>query len=296
MKGRRLGRGLEEISDVFFSAESSKTVTDIPLDRSVPEFDAKRQAMPEIQTIGITGGPMDTMGIFAICNISIELARQGYRVLVVDDDPGNLNVTRLMGLMDIENAAEPILIHAPMGVRTTYRTPFLSHLLSYRDIHQNGNRYPWPEEYQKFDFIIFHIPYNRLEELGAMLRQISLFMVIAPTDRTGMLESYSVIKALHQKARQIQIGLIVLSEKGEQDASDAFSRMAGNTKRFLQKDLLSYAFIQKCEEIGKSMAEGVPLVLKWSTSEMRRHIYNISRLIIDDHDQRLRSIEKAHVL
>ncbi len=289
MAGRRLGRGLEEISHVFLSTESSKTSTDIPLSRSVPEFDLKCDTMPEIHTIGITGGPMDKMGMFAICNISIELARQGYRVLVIDDDPENLNVTRLMGLMNIENVAEPMFIHAPMGVRIAYRTPFLSHLMSYRELTRNGKRCPWPEEYQKYDFIIFHIPSTRLEELGAMLRQISLCMVISPTDRTGMLESYSVIKALHQKARQIQTGLIVFSEKGEQDAPDVFFKMAKNAKQFLEKDLVSYAFIQKGEEIDESIKEGVPLVLKWPASEIRRHIYNISRLIIEDLDQKRRS-------
>jgi len=286
MSGRRLGRGLEEISHVFLSTESSTRSTDNPLGRNVQEFDLRCDAMPEIHTIGITGGPMERMGIFAICNIGIELARQGYRVLVIDEDPGSLNVTRLMGVTDIENAAEPILIHAPMGVRIAYRTPFLSHLMSYRELIRDGRRCPWPEEYQKYDFMIFHIPSTRLEELGILLRQISLCIVISPSDRAGMLKSYSVIKALHQKSGEIQTGLIVYSEKGEQDAEDAFFKMAKNAKRFLEKDLVSYAFIQKGEEIDESISQGVPLVLKWPSSEIRRQMYNISRLIIEDDDRR----------
>ncbi len=289
MREKRLGRGLEEISHLFLSSESSTTRTKTLLQKGEAGPNLKKMNSPAPHSIGFIGSSLDKTGIFVLCNISIELARQGYRVLVVDDDPGSFNVTRLMGLMDIENFAETIFCNGPMGVRVTYRTPFLNDLLSCGESGPNGKLTSWPEGYRRFDFILFHLPNGRFGEMGVVLRRHSHCIHIKPTDRPGMLESYTAIKDLHQRAAQVKTGLIVYSEQGGKETSDAFFRMARNVKRFLNKDLVSYSFIQQGEKIEESMKERVPLVLKWPTSEIRRTIFNVSGLIIEDFERKCHS-------
>ncbi len=294
MKGKSLGRGLEEVSHLFLSSEPLTARTK-KLHKNREHSSAfERTPATAVHALGISSEAAGRIGIFALCNISIELARQGYRVLVVDDDPGRFNVTRLMGLMDIENFAETIFCNGPMGVRITYRTPFLNDLLSCKEPALNGKLTFWPERYRRFDFILFHLPNGRFEEMGVVLRRLSHCIHIMPTDRPGMLESYTAIKDLHQRAAQVKTGLIVYSQQGGKEAPEAFFRMARNVKRFLNKNLVSYSFIQQGEEIEKSMEEGVPLVLKWPASEIRRTVYNVSGLLIEDFERKGRSNGKDH--
>jgi MinD-like ATPase involved in chromosome partitioning or flagellar assembly len=294
MKGKRLGRGLEEISQVFISSESAQTVKEIPLERNAPEPDppAKKASLSSVHTIGMTGGPLYELGLFALCNISIELARQGYRILVVDDDPGSLNVTRMMGHSDIAGHAEAVFCNAPMGVRIAYRTSFQNEILSQGRFGRKSEKVLWPKRFQRFDFILIHLPFGRFGEMGALLRLISRAIVFTPSDSDGMLKAYTAIKDLHQCARQIDTGLTVYTDKGEEDAIHAFYRMARNVKNFLNKDLESYSFLQKAEKIDESMKEGIPMVLKWTSSETRRELYNISGLIIEDHAPKRRLREE----
>jgi len=294
MKGKSLGRGLEEVSHLFLSSENTTARTEKLYKKRKQSGAFERDPATAVHALGVSGGSLGRIGIFALCNISIELARQGYRVLVVDDDPGRFNVTRLMGLMDVENFAETIFFNGPMGVRITYRTPFLNDLLSCERSDQNGTLTFWPERYRRFDFILFHLPNGRFGEMGVVLRRLSHCIHIMPTDRPGMLESYTAIKDLHQRSAQVKTGLVVYSQQGGKEASEAFFRMARNVKRFLNKDLVSYSFIQGGEEIEKSMEEGVPLVLKWPASEIRKTIYNVSGLLIEDFERRGRSNGKQH--
>ncbi len=295
MKGKRLGRGLEEISQVFLSSESAQRVKEIPSERSVPETapPSIKAPLPPVHTIGISGGPLYELGLFLLCNTSIELARQGYRVLVVDEDPGPLTVSRLMGLMDNEGRTESIFCNAPMGVRIVCRTPFQNELMSSGEIESEGEKIVWPKSFHRFDFILFHLPFGRLGEMGTLLHLISRTIVLTPTDPAGMLQTYTAIKDLHRCARQMQTGLTVYTEKDEEDATRAFYRMARNVKNFLKRDLDSYSVLQKTGEIGVSIKEGVPMVIKWPASEIRKDIYNISGLIIDDHEPK-RKLHAVH--
>jgi MinD-like ATPase involved in chromosome partitioning or flagellar assembly len=291
MKGKRLGRGLEEVSQVFLSSEETKSSSDISFPTLVSEPAFKRQFSFSSHRIAVTGGSADNMGTYLLCNISIELARQGYRVLVVDDDPGSFNVTRLMGLMEMDNQAESAFTHAPMGVRVTSHTSFLNDLMSQDSLAHEEEPLALPKKYQKFDYLLFHLPHSQLGEMGPLLRQISLCIFVTPADGQSMLECYAVIKELHQRARQIRPGLAVCSEKGEQEASETFFQMARNVRRFLHKDLISYAFFQHGEEAVESIEERAPLVLKKPCSENRRLLFNISGLIVEDFTRKLASGE-----
>lgn len=287
MKGKRLGRGLEEVSRVFLSSDAAQTMREMPLPERDPYPPVREGARSPIHAIGVLSGREDRMGIFTLCNVSIELARRGYRVLVVDEDPGGgLNVTRLMGLMDMEGHAESVFGNAPMGVRIAYRAPFQNDLLSHVASDGGRKQFLWPERYRHFDFVLFHLPRGRLGEVGAMLSWVSLCLVLTSTVPSGMLEGYRTIKDMHQRARQIRTGVTVISEKGEEDAAAGFQRLARNVKRFLKKDLVSYSYILRSEVIETSIEEGVPVVLKSPSSETRRLLYNISGLLIEDHDHK----------
>jgi cellulose biosynthesis protein BcsQ len=282
VKGKRLGRGLEEISHVFLSSADDSELADQQKETPIPS--SEKDFVPaNTPTIGIMGLPETPLAIFTLANVSIELARQGHRVLVIDDDPGSLNVTRLMGLVDIESHAETIFSHAPMGVRVAYRTSVLNELFS-RGSENRREKCPfWPENYRQFDFILHHLPCRKIEETGPLLKATSLCIAMAPGDSEGMLQTYRGIKDLHRRRGNMDLGLITVTDKGEEEAALAFSRMAENVKRFLHKSITSYSYLKTGSEIDESVEEGFPLVLKLPSSHVRQHIYNIAGLIIEDH-------------
>lgn len=286
MKTKGLGRGLEEISHIFLSSEPVSVTSKEPKETRKIEKSSANNSSPVIPSIGITGGPDRQIGIFALGNIAIELARQGYRVLVIDDDPGIANVTRSMGLIDVENPGEIIFHNAPMGVRITYRTPFLNDLALHGQLCRGQKVFTWPERYQRFDFILAHLPQRHHGDFGPFLRRTSLCVAIGSTDPEGMLETYTAIKSLHQAARQMNFGLIVHAGEGDNPPREAFLKMARNVRHFLHKDLVSYSFIRDEAVIEESLAAGMPLSLQAPSSEVRRQLFSIAGLIIDDYDKK----------
>jgi MinD-like ATPase involved in chromosome partitioning or flagellar assembly len=283
MRTKRLGRGLEEISHIFLSSEPVPVSSKESKETRKIERPPVKNPPPVIPTIGITGGVNTQIGIFVLANIAIELARQGYRVLVIDDDPGTANVTRSMGLVDVENPNEIIFHNAPMGVRIAYRTPFLNDLALHGQLSREEKVTTWPERYQRFDFILAHLPQRHYGDFGPFLRHTTLCIAIGPTEPEEMLSTYAAIKALHQAARQMNFGLIVHTAEEGNPPREAFLKMARNVRHFLHKDLVSYSFIRDEAMIAESMAAGMPLSLQSPSSEVRRQLFSIAGLIIDDH-------------
>jgi len=194
-------------------------------------------------------------------------------------------VMQAMGLVDIENHEEMILHNAPMGVRIACRTPFLNELALHGRLNREGGTCSWPERYERFDFILAHLPERNHEDLGPFLRRTSLCIVIAPTEPEGMLQSYAALKRLHRAARQMNFGLII-HDRGDAAPREAFRKMAGNVRKFLHKELVSYSFIRDDGEIAESLEAGMPLSLRSPSSEIRRQLFSIAGLIIDDHEKK----------
>ncbi len=288
MKTRRLGRGLKEVSEVFLSSEAASAYPESSRPESASSPLSENPHPSPIHAIGITEAEDKRISLFILCNIAVELARQGYRVLVVDDDPGAFNVSRLMGLPEIENHVENILINAPMGVRLAYRTPFLNDLASTGKISRSVDPPLWPERYRRFDLVLVHVAGRSLDDLGAFLNHLSLCIAVSPPDPRGMLQTYTILKELHQRNRKIQMGVIIQTEEGEAQAEKAFSTIARNAKKFLRRNVISYSFLPKEKIIDESIREKTPLVLKWTSSETRKHLYGISELIIEDYEQKFR--------
>ncbi|NOY53954.1 MAG: MinD/ParA family protein [Deltaproteobacteria bacterium] len=286
MKTKSLGRGMEEISHIFLSSEPATVSRKKSQETRKIEKPAADNSLRMTPSIGITGSTDRWIGTFALVNISIELARQGYRVLVIDEDPGPLNVMRSMGLIDVENPGEMILHNAPMGVRIAYRTPFLNDLALYSRLTRDEKNFSWPERYRRFDFILSHLPQRNYEDFGPFLRRTSLCIAIGSTEPEGMLQTYAAIKGLNQAARQMNFGLIVYDSVGVIPPEEAFIKMARNVRRFLHKDLISYSFIRDDAEIAESMETGMPLSLQSPSSEVRRQLFSIAGLIIDDYDKK----------
>jgi len=132
--------------------------------------------------------------------------------------------------------------------------------------------------------MLVHLPRGRLSELGAILGRLDRALVVSPADPDGMLAAYGLIKDLHGRTGGMEIGLTIYTEGDAGRAAQAYYRMARNVKRFLDRDLASYAWLRSDPAIRESMEEGVPLVLRRPSSEVRRDLFNVTGLLVHDMD------------
>ncbi len=284
MKGKSLGRGLEDISHVFLSSEEQPTATDGTPGPEKGGARTEARAHPALpHAIGVAGSEDSRIGIFVLCNLAIEMARQGSRILVVDEDAGQPNVARFMGHVETPGGEDSGLHTGPMGVRLMHRTAFMNALASEGFLNRDTSREAWPEAYRQFDYLLFSLPHQRLRELGPLVKRISLCIAMAPEDSAGMLETYTTLKDFHRRSPEADLGMIVYTGAGESAAREAFHRMARNVRRFLQRELISYAYIPKGQEIRASLDETAPLVLKWPASVIRKHLFSICGLVLGDY-------------
>ncbi|MDX1765112.1 MAG: hypothetical protein R3231_12400 [bacterium] len=244
-----------------------------------------------VPTLAVTGPAGTHWALFALTNLSIELARQGHRVLVVDDEPGELNVAELMGLVDVESQGDRVFAGGAMGVKIAYRTAVLNDLLS-RSSGTHEERQPfWPEAYCQFDFILYHLPPGRAQDTATLLEGTTLCIAMTGDDPEGMVKAYGGLKNLHLRQRHIALGLTVITDE-EERAALAFTKMAGNVKRFLARSLASYAWLKTEPGIKASIGERVPLVLKSPLSPVRMNLMNLTTLIVEDHRSKGGELDK----
>lgn len=280
MKYQKLGRGIEEISHLFLSTEveEDKNI----LDDLEPIIESSRfnNYIPHnlpVYALGITGIKDEQISCFLACNLAIEMARQGYQILIVDDDLNQYHVSELMGLSNINNS---IFLKGPMGVRLISMIDFKMALLSQNSEEISLEYTESFERFHRFDIILVNSSLEFIYQDSFIPQIMDEVIVLSLSNPYNMLDSYQLIKGLLKRNNGLQFGLVVGKTDNFQQADRVFQKFSVNVKRFLNHEIKYYSYIPDRKEIDYSISAKIPLVLSSTSSELRKNIYDIAHLLI----------------
>lgn len=193
-------------------------------------------------TISITSGKGGVGKTTLVCNVAVELARQGHKVLILDGDLGMANVDLMFGkrahlslehVLRGQTGLEDILI--PMsdnidliaGGHGIYGMNVLSSFDRQRLMDQVNLLN------NKYDYLLIDtapgIDENVLY-LNAAAREI---VVTATADPASIKDSYALIKVLNQRYRETRFSILPNMVANENEAKAVFERLSDVANHFL---------------------------------------------------------------
>ncbi len=282
---KRLGRGLDEVSHYFLSTEK-------PVEQPAPEEEGKEEFSPAI-FITSSNGVIDKS--FLSCNLSIEIARFGQKIAIVDADPSIPTVQFLMGQLSSETSSSG-KISAPEKMNYTQESISVNSAVKFKLI-SGGTGFegkknliqkienPFVENMMKLhndvDVLLINASNNFVHFSNNILFPVQKVVLLMLPLIKEMVLTYGLVKKIFSINDQAEIGIVINNSAGKEQAEAVFEKLQGVIKKRLNKSIHYCGFLPKNAEIAQSILSRKPLSLFSSNAQLKGHLKEIARNIIE---------------
>jgi flagellar biosynthesis protein FlhG len=265
--GRKLGRGLSQVSHVFLSGVERQARP------ALGEDEAPDRAlwMPETGLISITSGEGVRGKTSVASGLGFGLYRDGRRVTIANADSGNLNVLDIAPPGSEAGCSAAVQDATSGAIRLvdlleTSQKPLIKAL----EVASRGAQ-----------FVIVDTP-PKGEPSNLIWRLARLVVVLSEPDTDKMRAAYATIKRIHSVSRGGRVGLVVNMVRNHDEAEHCFRKISGVCRRFLKINLRNYGHIVFSRKVAKACETAVPLIQAYPDSKAAGCINSILRLIVMD--------------
>lgn len=225
--------------------------------------------MKRTRTISVTSGKGGVGKTTMVCNLALELANQGRRVLILDGDLGMANVDIMFGQRSnftlehvlkercsMEEIIQPLspnisLIPGGSGVYGLSRLSYFEKQRLLDQVNSLENTYD--------DLIIDTAPGIDENVLYLSSAAQEILVVVSP-DPSSLTDAYALIKVLNQRYRESRFSILANMVKDEQEAKFVFQKLSDVAARFLCVSLDFRGFIPMDLNLRQSNKRGQLIV------------------------------------
>ena len=194
------------------------------------------------RTISVTSGKGGVGKTSIVCNLALELAAKGKKVLILDGDLGMANVDIFFGVRSrlnishvLENNAqlEDILLEVAPGVHLipggsgvyglSRLEPMQKHILLDQISRLNRN----------FDYMLVDTAPGIDDNVLYLNAAAQDIMVVVTPDPSSLTDAYALIKVLNQRYRENRFSVLANMVKDEHEARMVFQKLSDVASRFL---------------------------------------------------------------
>lgn len=231
-----------------------------------------RLSHPEKQakTVAIVSGKGGVGKSNTAINFSIELQKNGKKVLLFDLDVGMGNVDILLGndsrysIVNLFNDFLPIhdiIESGPKGLSYIAGGSSLNELI---DLDQNKLNYFY-EQYNlllnDFDFIIFDLGAGANESSMSFVLASDECIVITTPEPTSITDAYSMIKHIILKQEKMPISVIMNRSTTSKEGERALEKFRHVVSRFLQININKMGLLPNDKTVSTAVIRQTPYVL-----------------------------------
>jgi flagellar biosynthesis protein FlhG len=194
------------------------------------------------RTVSFTSGKGGVGKTTILCNVAVELGRQGQRVLILDGDLGMANVDIMFGCRArlnighvLENRCqiEDILlevapnVHLIPGGSGVYELARLQPIQKYMLLDQVGrlNR--------NFDYFLVDTAPGIDDNVLYLNSAAQEIVVVVTPDPTSLADAYALIKVLHQKYQENHFSVVANMVRDEGEGRLVYQRLSDVAAKFL---------------------------------------------------------------
>ena len=206
--------------------------------------------------------------VFAV-NLSIALAKKGYKTVIVDADTNLANVDVLFGLRPKSTLAdvilsqaklEDVMIEDPNGIKIIPGNSGTKEFL-YMDenIKERLLQEIWRLE-RSHDFIILDTASGVSPMAVDFAARANEVILITTPEPTAITDAYAMTKILHSFKENINLKLVLNLVSSKSEVNDIYERLSLVTDHFLGIKLDMIGYIQKDEAVQNSVLRQKPLL------------------------------------
>lgn len=223
-------------------------------------------------------------------NLSITLAKKGYKVAVLDADIGLGNIEILSGtsvsgtISDIINKDKDImeiLSEGPEGVKIISGGSGLKELTLTNEYNMLRIIGELNKLQRVFDYIVIDTGAGISNAVLDFALASSDTIVVSTPDPTSIMDAYVLIKSLNIKGYTGKIKLVTNMVENEREALDTYKRINMVASEFLKMDIDYLGYVNKDEIIVKSIRNQVPFTVGYPNKKVSLQMAEIARKLIE---------------
>jgi flagellar biosynthesis protein FlhG len=286
---KRLGKGLEDVSHLFLSAQGKRGPVSEDQLQPIPQPpEATEQKFPRV--VAITGDHRSLEKSFLVSNLAIELARLGRDVRVVDADLSFPDQPFLWGLRPTDSLAQLTTAEADgQDLQVVLRGPLGVKLLSLDIDFPRMIAFPEPVRRRLLaclmafeanaQLMLVDTPAAINLNSRLILQLAHQIVLLVPSDTLGMIDAYSVIKRILALRPEAPVGIVVYNIRMVAEAKGIADKMVHTVMKFLGSNITKLGFLYADLNITKSIAQRTPLVLSATRSRAAKCLHDIAEKI-----------------
>jgi flagellar biosynthesis protein FlhG len=239
-----------------------------------------------MRVISITGGKGGIGKTTISVNLAVSYARSGKKVLIFDADLGLANVDVLLGLKPIKTihdyingqcSLNDICITGPYGIKII---PSASGIQKLADLTPEQSI----EIIRSFSMLTGNIDIMLIDMASGISRQVIDFthaaqniLLVVCNDPSSLMDSYAVVKILHQQHRREKFGIVVNKVRNLKEGYSVFLRFQETVLRFMNIGVEYLGYIPNDDYIGIAARENVAVVDQFPVSPSAIAFNDLSR-------------------
>jgi flagellar biosynthesis protein FlhG len=219
----------------------------------------------------VASGKGGTGKSFTVCNLAVQLAMEGQRVILLDADLGLANLHLLLGInprfnlshvLGGELSLADIAEEGPCGIKLISGGSGVVKLANLREheVLRFARELAGLEAHA--DLIIIDTAAGLSPRTIAFLAASQEILLVTTPDITAMTDAYAVLKSIEHLGREGQtISLVVNQAANGTEARAVYERLSGVARKFLGKELADLGYILDDPTVGRAVASRTPVVL-----------------------------------
>jgi len=224
-----------------------------------------------------------------VTNLAIAVAARGYRVCIVDADPGMANINIVLGfsanhgLPEVLNgdvSLDEALFKGPQGVEVLAGASGLVGVASFHEERRDLLLNVFNRLEEKFDVIFIDLAAGADATVTDMMRIAHHRLVVVTPDPTSLTNAYSLLKIVETETPHLPVELVVNQANDDQNGLATYHRLKKVCDLFLKNNMEYLGYICNDPTIVTSVRLRRPVVLLKHDAPASRCFYQLAQALL----------------
>ncbi|GAB4197090.1 MAG: MinD/ParA family protein [Phycisphaeraceae bacterium] len=255
-------------------------------------MDTGREATPRATTIAVTSGKGGVGKTSISVNLSVQLARMGRQVILMDADLGTANADVICNLNTPRNLSHVVagrcslseaVIEAPGGFRLIAGASGLSQMAALSEFERARLMEQMRDLECRADLILIDTGAGIGPNVLGFLLAVDQILVVTTPEPTAITDAYAVIKTTAREARgrrdALDIRLLVNQVRDDREARQVYDRVAGVCKKFLSITPRYAGHVTADPRVSHAVRRRQPFVLEHPTTSASMCLHRLAHRI-----------------
>ncbi len=228
-----------------------------------------------LRVMSVTGGKGGVGKSTIAVNMAVCYAKMNKKVLLFDADLGLANVDLMLGLrakrtihdvLDGQCTLEEVCLEGPYGLKVIPSTSGIQKMADLGSVDISRLIQSFSSMTSDVDIMIIDMASGVSSQVIDFTQATQDIVVVICNNPASLMDSYAVIKILHQKYARSRFGIVVNKVKSSYEGFEVYNKFQDVTAKFFNINMHYLGHIPQDECVHLSALEGVSIVDKYPQS------------------------------